>query len=192
MTYSKELALLTDFEQGDDPVPYSAYLYCPSTIILRFELREQTSLTELRIDATALFEAKKRFRHRVEVRVELHYSNQDLSNDKVFTFHLDDIHCQALVALDKLYNNETHCQTMTEAKVWVNSIGAVQEINTLNASKESKTLGDRQLNKGQSLINEVAYEYPDTYPGLLNITGRVFSQVNRLRAALDEHIHNDW
>jgi hypothetical protein len=191
MTYSKELALLIDFEQGDDPVPYSAYLYCPTTIILRFEPREQTSLTELRIDATALIEATKRFRHRVEVRVELHYSNQDLSNDKIFTSHLDDIRGQVLVALDKLCNNEPHCQTMTEAKVWVNGRGAVQEIDPLDVSKESKTWGDHQLNKGQSLINELVYEFSDNHPGTLNVTGTVFSQVNRLRAALEEHIHND-
>jgi hypothetical protein len=81
---------------------------------------------------------------------------------------------------------------MTEARVRVNGKGAVQELETLDVSNEMKIWGNRQLNKGQSLINELAYEVPDNHTGLLNTMGTVFSQVNQLREALDEHNHNDW
>lgn len=117
--FRDEMALLEKFDWDSNDLPFPSYLGPPSTVIMRFDLDNQTSLEDIRVDAVAVINVTQNYPKNTTILFELKHTKKSGSITDTFTLQLGDICGRVILALHEICEKDPAFDFMIHPVVWI-------------------------------------------------------------------------
>jgi hypothetical protein len=162
LTFSDQLALLKRFPswKSDCTAPGWHWLV-PNKVVMKFEMGARTKLSDLRIDAIALFEATKHFEEDTRLSIELSYMNATVQNESLSVrrevtmslFEFQNSVVTVLIVFAEKYPDHKNKETCPA--VWMDGYFLVRETEHVNSNGQKSVAVTKNSPEYLSFIAEI-------------------------------------